>query len=183
MAEWRDSPTDFPNPVGLFFNIQVDGVVNMNENNEGAEETYEFVRDAGDKFVFNTNKGILVYFPNNDPHNMYKIADHQGFIINYQDDSLMTRNTDTSRQSEGEEALDNAGNLANDVVENLFDDDDAMDFAGGKRRTRIRKMRTRKMRTRKIRTRTKKMRTRRTRRIRTRKMRKGKTKKNSRNKK
>jgi len=188
MAEWRDSPTDFPNPVGLFFNIQVDGVVNMNENNEGAEETYEFVRDDGDNFVFNTNKGILVYFPNNDPHNMFKIADHQGFIINYQDDSLMTRNTDTSRQSEGEEALNNAGNVANDVVGNLFDDDDAMDFAGGKRRTRtrrtrtrrmrIRKMRTRKMRTRTRRTRTRRTRTRtRTRTRRTRKMRTRRTKK------
>jgi hypothetical protein len=163
MAEWRNSPTDFPNPVGLFFNIRVDGVVNMNENNEGAEETYEFVRDDGDHFVFNTNKGILVFFPNNDPHNVYKIADHQGFIINYQDDSLMTRNTDTSRQSEGEEALDNAGNVAHDVVGNLFDDD-AMDFAGGKMRTRTRKMRkrrTRKMRkrrTRKMRTKTRRMR-------------------------
>jgi len=37
MAEWRNSPTNFPNPVGLFFNIQVDGLVNMNENNGDAE--------------------------------------------------------------------------------------------------------------------------------------------------
>jgi len=148
MAEWRNSPTDFPNPVGLFFNIRVDGVVNMNENNEGAEETYEFVRDDGEHFVFNTNKGILVYFPTNDPHNMYKIADHQGFIINYQDDSLMTRNTDTSRQSEGEEALDNAGNVAHNVVGNLFDDD-AMDFAGGKMRTKTKKNKSKKRTTKK----------------------------------
>jgi len=178
MAEWRNSPTEFPNPLGLFFNIRVDGVVNMNETNGDAEETYEFVRDDGDNFVFNTNKGILVSFPNNEPRYMYKIADHQGFIINYNDDSQMTYNTDTSRQSQGEEALNNAGNVAHGVVGNLFDDDDDMDFAGGRKRTRKAKKsrkakRTKKARkakrSRKMGKRTKKMKTRKIRKRRTRK--------------